>query len=622
MKMKRVSVRARRRLVCDLLSMALFLTLAFSGAVEPCAAQLPGAIEEQDEIVVTASRAAAPLDKVSANLMVITREQLENLPVSNLGQALQYFPGLYIESWNGQGGFSMASIQGAAVRHTAVYQDGVPLNQLDNPLTDLSMISVETVERVEIYKGAASSAWGSALGGVINIITRSPDPKKAFCADLKTSYGEYETFKARGTVSGAKAGLGVLASYSRDESDGFMKHTDYNRESAYAKLDYSFNPSNRIDFAFSRMTHDLSDPVTNYPEFWDDADQKRTYQRLLFETSPADDMLISLEGRHSEYDIKVEDVYPDFRAVFNDYEDEIWGIGARFAWEAEGWNTLSAGFDQDWGDYDWFAYDRDYDTRNTAFYANDSYSWNNLTVNAGIRHDDNRDFGGETSPSIGLVYRFPAWDSLIRVQAAKGFSAPPASWVHDPTYGNPDLDPETAVNYQCGASFPLFDFLRFEIGAFRADVDDLIVFDHDTWRFQNIEEVTRKGFEGKVTATFDWGLSASFAATYTDVVDDRTDEKVEDIPRTILHLSVLYANSWTSHSIAGKYIDHNSSFEETRDQRFVFDYLAKFKIPTDERYGKLSLFGAVYNVTDCDYVYRDVFPQPDRWAEAGVVYEY
>ncbi len=608
-------------------SCAVFLFLlatwpAFSPLVSPCRAQSSAEVQTQDEIVVTAQRTAMPKDKVSANVTVITREELQSLPVSDLGQALQYFPGIYIDSRNGQGSFSVASIQGAEVRHTAVYQDGVPLNQLDNPLTDLSMISVETIERVEVYKGAASSAWGSALGGVINIVTRRPDPKKAFSADLQASYGEFETFKARGTVSAAMSDLGILASYSRDESDGFDPRTDYSKNSSYAKLDYALNPSNRLDFAFSRTRSELSDPVVNYPAFWDEADQERTYQRILFETSPRDDMLISLEGRHSEYDIKVEDVYPAFRAIYNDYDDEVWGIGARFSWESGEKNTLSAGFEQDWGTYDWFAYDRDYDTRNTAVYVNDAYTWKNLTVDAGIRHDDNRDFGGETSPSVGLAYRFPKYGVLLRGRVAKGFSAPPASWLHDPTYGNPDLEPETAVNYQVGVEYAPLAFLAFEANAFRADVEDLIVFDFDSFRYQNIERATRKGGEAIVTALFAWGLKASFGATFVDATDDRTGEEIEDIPKTILHVSAVYANSWTSHTLVGKYIDHNSSFDETRDKRFVFDYLAKLKLPIPERYGKASLFGAIYNLTNSDYLYREVFPQPDRWFEGGIVLEY
>ncbi len=603
----------------------LFLTIAlpvFFPAFSTCHAQEPAEVQTQDEIVVTAQRTAMTKDKVSANVTVITREELQSLPVSNLGQALQYFPGIYVDFRNGQGGFSVASLQGAEVRHTAVYQDGVPLNQLDNPLTDLSMISVETIERVEVYKGAASSAWGSALGGVVNIVTRRPDPKKAFSSDLQVSCGEFETFKARGTVSGATSDLGILASYSHDESDGFTRHTDYKKDSAYAKLDWAFNPSNRLDLAFSQSRSELADPVSDFPDFWDDADQERTYQRILYETSPRENMMISLEGRHSEYDIKVEDVYADFRELYNDYDDEVWGIGARFAWESGEENTFSAGFDQERGSFDWFGYDREYDTRNTAVYVNDAYTWNNLTVDAGIRHDDNRDFGGETSPSMGIAYRFPELGVLVRGRVAKGFSAPPASWLHDPRYGNPDLDPETVVNYQVGVEFAPLAFLTFEINAFRADVEDLIVFDFDSRKYRNVERVTRKGGEAIVTAAFDWGLTASFGATCTDVTDDRTGEEIEDIPRTILHVSAVYANSWTSHALVGKHIDHNSSFEETRDQRFVIDYLAKIKLPVAEKYGKASLFGAVYNLTDSDYVYRDVFPQPDRWFEGGIVLEY
>jgi outer membrane receptor protein involved in Fe transport len=139
---------------------------------------------------------------------------------------------------------------------------------------------------------------------------------------------------------------------------------------------------------------------------------------------------------------------------------------------------------------------------------------------------------------------------------------------------------------------------------------------------ENIDRVTRQGVEGNIRATFDFGLALSFGGSYVDVRDEETDEVIQDTPRTIYNVSGSYTHEWMTHSIVGKYIDHNSSFPETRDQVFVFDYLLKLRLPFPDRCGKLNLFGAVYNLTNTSYVYREVFPQPGRWVEAGVRFEY
>jgi outer membrane receptor protein involved in Fe transport len=153
-------------------------------------------------------------------------------------------------------------------------------------------------------------------------------------------------------------------------------------------------------------------------------------------------------------------------------------------------------------------------------------------------------------------------------------------------------------------------------------VKDLITFDVDTLKYKNIEEVVRKGIEGAITASFDFGLTLSFGGSYVDVRNDTTDQVIEDIPRTIYNASVLYTYKLTTHSLIGRYIDHNSTYPETQDKVFIFDYLLKVKLPFPKQYGRASRFGAVYNLFNSTYLYREVWPKPDRWVEGGVRFEF
>jgi vitamin B12 transporter len=577
---------------------------------------------ELKEIVVTATRAETSREQVAANITVITRDDMEKMPASNAAEVLQYIPGVYMEFNGGLGSQATASIQGSDVRHVAVYQDGVPLNQLANPMTDLSYLPVDAIERIEVYKGAASSAWGSSLGGVINIITKEPDQKKPFAADVRTSYGEYETLKSRGTFSGTVDRLGYLLSLTHDETDGFMEHTDYEQDAAYAKINCELGEASRVNFAYSYDKGRNEYPALRYPDFWDDIDHKRTYERLLFETSPVENLDLTLEGRHHRFYSRIEDVYSDHREIYNDYLDEIWGVSARMRYDLPEVNTLILGFDEDWGRYDWINYSKKYKTRNWATYANDTFTMGRFSVNAGIRYDDNKDFGGEFSPSGGAVYRILEEKALVRAQVARGFSAPPAAWVHDPRYGNPDLSPETAINYQLGGEVRPFKFLRLELNLFRAEIEDLISWNDDIRKRENIDEATRQGVEGSIEAIFDFGLMLSFGGSYVDVRDETTDEVIEDTPRTLYNVSASYTHQWMTHCLMGKYIDHNSTYPETHDKVFVFDYLLKVKLPLPERYGTPRLFAAIYNLTNTSYIYRKVWPQPDRWVEGGVSFEF
>ena len=613
-----------KREIAVILSLVVGLSLSFGAWAEDVASDQ--GVYEMKEIVVTATRLETPRQEVAANITVITRDDIEKMPVSNAAEVLQYIPGVYVEFNGGLGSQAAASIQGSDFRHVAVYQDGVPLNMLLNPVVDLSYLPIDNIDRIEIYKGAASSVWGSSLGGVINIITKEPDPKKAFAADLQGSYGEFETVKSCGTFSGTVDRFGYLLSLTRDESDGFIDHTEYEQDAVYGKINYELGDTSRVNFAYSYDEGSNADPVLNYPDFWDDLDRKRTYQRLLFQTSPTVNSGLIVEGRHHRFFTRADDVFSAHREIFNDYDEESWGVGARFDYCAFETNTLGLGFDADWGEYHYisevFGDDIESSTRNWATYVSDTYSVGKFSLNAGVRYDDNADFGSATSPSAGVVYRISGDDALIRAQVAKGFSAPPSVWVNHPEIGNKDLEPEIATNYQVGGEVRPFKFLRLELNFFRAEVEDLIRYSWDTETYENIDKVTRQGLEGNIRAAFDSGLALSFGGSYVDVRDEKTEEVIQDIPRTLFNVSASYTHEWMTHSIVGRYIDHNSSYPETEDKVFVFDYLVKLKLPCPDRYGKVSLFGAVYNLTNTSYVYRAVFPQPGRWIEAGARFEY
>jgi len=575
-----------------------------------------------EEIVVTATRVETPGQEVAANITVITSDDIEKMPASSAAEVLQYVPGVYMEFNGGLGSQATATIQGSETRHVVVFQDGVPLNQLANPMTDLSYLPIDAIDRIEVYKGAASSAWGSSLGGVINIITKEPDPKKPFAADVRTSYGDFKTSKSRGTFSGTKDSFSYLLSLTHDESNGFIEHTEYEQDSVYGKVNYELGDTSRLNFAYSYDEGRNADPVPNYPDFWDDIYRRRTYQRLLFETSPVENLVLILEGRHHRFYSWIDDVYSDHREIYYDYIDETWGLSARMNYDTSDANRFTLGFDEDWGRYNWSNYTGEYETRNWATYAGDTLNAGDFSFNAGIRYDDNSDFGGEFSPSGGIVYRIPSHDALVRAHVAKGFSAPPASWVHDPQYGNPDLGPETAINYQLGGEVQPFRFLRLELNLFRSEITDFIEQDQITYIRYNIGEVTRQGLEGTISATFDFGLSLSFGGSYVDVRDEQTDEVIQDIPRRLYDLSASYTHKRITHSVVGKYVYNYSSYPETRDKVFIFDYLLKVNLPFLEQYGKPTLFGAVHNLTNTTYLYRAVFPQPGRWGEVGVRFEF
>ncbi len=603
--------------VCIILPLIVFRHIGYASASSR-SYQSAQASYNLSEIVVTANRTPMPKQDVAANVTIVTAADIKKMPASTVAEVLRYVPGVYVEFNGGIGSIATISIQGSQTRQVAVYEDGVPLNMLANPMTDLSDIPVSAIDRIEIYKGAASAAWGSALGGVVNIITKTPDKKKAFAADIKASYGERRTSKSHGNVSGTIGRFGYLFSLTHDESDGFYENSAYRQNAAYGKINYEVGDTGRINFVYSYDRGRNEDPVTNHSDYWDDLHLRQTYQRLLYQCFPSADLSLTIEGRHQQQDSLIQDVYSDHRDTWSDYSERTWGTSARVNYEMSKINAINIGFDGDWGKYWWNNYTDRYHTGNWAIYASDTADIHPFTFNAGIRNDNNQDFGSEISPSAGVVWHLLDGRALVRAQVARGFSAPPPAWVHDPVVGNPDLKPEIAVNYQIGGEVRPLSFLHLEVNAFRADVHDLIDMDPDARKLINIDRVTRKGVEGTLAASFEFGLDLSLSGSYTDVRNDRTHKTIQNLPRTQYVVSADYHWKWISQSLIGKYIDHNSSYPETKDKVFIFDYLVNIRLPSPERFGRQKLFCAVYNIFNTPHLYRSVWPQPGRWVEAGI----
>jgi hypothetical protein len=146
-------------------------------------------------------------------------------------------------------------------------------------------------------------------------------------------------------------------------------------------------------------------------------------------------------------------------------------------------------------------------------------------------------------------------------------------------------------------------------------------------KWGNIDEATRRGVEGRIGVHFTTGplsgLALAFGGSFIDVQNAETDEVIKDIPRVLYDASASYTCKRVIQSITGRYVDTNSSFPETHDKVFVFDYLIRVRLPSPPCV-KLtpSLFAAVHNFTDSDYLYRSVFLQPGRWVEGCMRFEF
>lgn len=580
----------------------------------------------EDEIletmIVTATRSPISAKKTAANITVLTREEIDNLPARNIAEALNTIPGVYIDRNGGLGSQASASIYGSETRHVSVYMDGVPLNMLANPLTDLSRIPLDNVDRIEIYKGSASSVWGSALGGVINIITRQPDYKKPVGFSAALSIGDYQTYEAAAALEGAYGDIDYLLSFKKAGSQGFDEHRNYDLSSLYFKSNVSFSERTYLTFAALFDRTDKYDPLLFAPGQWESLEVEREYQSLMLEQRFNNFFTMTFRLYNQRLNSRDDfhfDMLPEqnnFTYVENTRGASIQGV-LESPFGRGNTNVLNFGLDMDWGEYNFSLLDRDVTTRNSAVRLTDTLSIGSFSLNLGARLDDNKNFGSQVSPSAGIVFNPKDLPFLLRLQYARGFSAPPLSFLFDPRSGNPDLGPETGTTWQLGVEMDLKKRFHASINLFRADIEDMIYFDPLARRLVNLDEVRRMAMELNFRVNITKGLDFSAGGSWIDVTNTRTNLDVKDIPTRIIQLRLTHAHGGLSHSLSGRYLDYNSSDKDTRDKMFIYDYKIRYAFSNG-----LTLNAAVHNITDQKEYHWWYLPHPGRWAEIGFSYKY
>lgn len=163
-------------------------------------------------------------------------------PTANIFEALQCVNGVRPQLNCNVCNTGDIHINGLEGPYTLVLIDGMPIVSGLSTVYGLSGIPNSLLERVEIVKGPASSLYGSeAVGGLINIITKTPSSAPTFSADgFSTSWGEANTdlgFKAKIGKSTALLGVNYF-NYSNpidNNNDNFTDVTLQERVSVFQK---------------------------------------------------------------------------------------------------------------------------------------------------------------------------------------------------------------------------------------------------------------------------------------------------------------------------------------------------------------------------------------------------
>lgn len=468
------------------------------------------------DTVITANRDVQQRGESSAAISVFTRQDIERLNPSSVGELLSRVPGVQVIRNGGRGANTSLFIRGTSNAQSLVLIDGVRIGSASSGGAALQYLSVEQIERIEVLRGSRSAMYGAdALGGVVQIFTRRGEGE-GLHPYLRLAGGSEGTWERSLGLSGGDGRTRYNLTGSLEETDG-IDRTDLSYASdadhdAFRNRSFSLNLAHSLsddleiglsavdqrgkseyDNPYGRFDYStyLSYPAENWSEF------SQSSVSAYVDANLADSWSSRLELGHSED--KQEDFDKLFPGsdVFNTYRDSA-------AWL----NTLQLGNDQqlrvglDYQEdnlHSSTAYSEE-ERWNQAAFIQHSYQGEHFSTELGLRHDKNEQYGSENTWNAALTLPLNQANELV-LSYAEGFRVPTFNDLYGPANwgSNPDLDPERSKSYELQWRSQLAEGTRLEASLYRTDVDDLITYVWDSSTFigrnYNVDQARINGFE-------------------------------------------------------------------------------------------------------------------------------
>ena len=523
----------------------------------PAAGQ-PEETKRVEPVVVTATKIETPTEQLGASVTVVNGEDVQIYHYPSLTEAIRNVPGLEVTQSGSYGKLSTLSIRGANSNQVQVLVDGVRVKSPTTGQVDLSDISPDQIERIEVIRGPQSTLYGAdAIGGVVNIITRKG--KGPFSASVQQEAGNYDTLSTRASLGGTWKLLDYALSGSHFESNGQFKNDNSDINALNARLGLSLPWESTLAFVVRYNKNDIGLPIKPVfpppepivPIIDPNAKQQSETLVLSLEGKTRPVPWWESRGRLSRYTNRLhfQDA-PDpgfpfespISSQINVTRNEAEWVNAFFVGN---WSTSTVGFEYRYEQGDDQGVFRQSTDTPAVFFEQQLRFFDRLFVSGGFRYEDNSVFGSATTGRGSIAWVIKEWGTKLRGSAGSGFRAPTINDLFFPNFSNAALQPERSVSWDVGVDQKLWqDRIRLGATYFHTDFKDLIQFvPLDVFPFASVTNVGKarsQGLEFTSEADLRYNLVASVNYTYTDTKDLGTGNPLPRVPRHSLNVGLSW----------------------------------------------------------------------------------
>lgn len=495
--------------------------------------------KNREVMVVTASGFEQEIRDASANISIVTQETLQKEQINNLADAVKHIEGISIIGSNVNS--EDISIRGLPGAYTLILIDGKRVNTRDSRPNGSGgfeagfMPPVSAIDRIEVVQGPMSSLYGSdAVGGVINIITKKSDDNWHGSISLdstlyeKSKYGNRykESIYASGPLVEDKLFIQLYAKHDKKDEDDFSTGQYGNKNwDVGSKITYKPAENQNIYLDLGRSSqqreHTLGKTDTStgttintrnsiglsYDGYWDSfSTELAVYQENTKRETTTDDV-------YSARKPEIKNTVVDAKAIF-DLEIQTLSVGGQYQRNSlsdtsvvSSLNGAAVSEEQTNTIY-----------QKALFLEDEIKIIEDLYATLGVRMDHHSEYGTHYNPRAYLVYNLNSnW--TVKGGIAKAYRTPSIREISPNygtatgrgkavMYGNPDLNPETAVTEEFSILYENEAQLRGSLTLFNTDFKNKIANENSgetdpktglqLYKYYNIGKATIRGIEASV----------------------------------------------------------------------------------------------------------------------------
>jgi vitamin B12 transporter len=580
------------------------------------------------EVEITEKRLSGlPFSSSARNIQVITRAEIDQMPAQTLAEVITYTSGVDLRQRGPWGAQADITMLGSTFEQVLVLINGIPMRDPQTGHHQMNLpVDLSQVDRIEVLKGSAARIYGAnALAGAINIITRTPGEDKVF---LQTYAGNdwNESFG----MTGNRVGFGL-----RPENGRSSHQVDYSMIRSEGYRYNSANDQHRINLMSQVKTKGgewnlIAGAVDN--EFGAHSFYAHPFDRDAHERVRGAFGGLSYITRAGEWTIRPlvyyrynHDDYIFIRKRPEVYRNNHYTTAAGAEVHASAPNRFGAfgvGYEargevirsNNLGSHERYYH---------SVYVEQRMMWSsgvNLTAGANVQVTN--DYGLRVNP--GLEFSAPVLGQYrVFANAGTGNRLPTYTDLYysdRANTGNPDLQPELALNGEAGIRKTEGNF-RGQVSGFTRLTDDFIDFvrsaDTLKWQPQNFSQVRINGLEAQLTYSFpktealvrpEW-VQIQYTGLTGEIERGGMQNKyaLDHLAHQIIGRLVLRTSERMTHTFSVRYLERFNGQEYA-----VADYRGRIS------WGKFAAFGDITNLLDREFVESGFIPMPGRWFRLGL----